>query len=183
MTPRHTQIARTTARIALVTATAALALTAGATRAGAATTLTPTAAERGALEVMRQEEKLARDVYLTLAEKWSIPVFRNIARSEQVHMDAMKVLLDRYGIADPAAGLARGDYALASFDALYQQLVAKGSTSLAAAAAVGVEIEKLDIADLKAQAASAGAADIRAVFAQLARASQNHLASFSRFAG
>jgi hypothetical protein len=49
---------------------------------------------------MREEAKLARDVYLTLGEKWNVPVFRNIAQSEARHMSVMKMLVDRYGLQD-----------------------------------------------------------------------------------
>ena len=50
---------------------------------------------------MRVEEKLARDVYLTLFDTWGLSIFNNIAVSEQRHMDAIKNLLDKYGIEDP----------------------------------------------------------------------------------
>jgi hypothetical protein len=50
--------------------------------------------EFSALLYMREEEKLARDVYLTLGAHWSLPIFQNIGQSEQAHMDAVKVLLD-----------------------------------------------------------------------------------------
>jgi hypothetical protein len=50
---------------------------------------------------MRQEEKLARDVYRTLGETFSINQFRNIPMSEQKHTDAMELLLERYDIEDP----------------------------------------------------------------------------------
>ena len=69
-------------------------------------TLTP--GEIAGLTFMREEEKLARDVYLTLDDAWDLQVFANIARSEQTHMDAIGTLLTRYGIADPAAGNERG---------------------------------------------------------------------------
>lgn len=49
---------------------------------------------------MREEEKLARDVYLTFGEKWGLTLFTNIAKSEQTHTDAVKTLLDRYEIKD-----------------------------------------------------------------------------------
>ncbi|MDP2030099.1 MAG: DUF2202 domain-containing protein [Thiobacillus sp.] len=45
---------------------------------------------------MREEEKLARDVYLTLYETWGLAVFSNIASSEQSHMDALLKLLRTY---------------------------------------------------------------------------------------
>jgi hypothetical protein len=63
--------------------------------------------ERADLLHMREEEKLARDVYLTLYNRWGLVIFRNIARSEQRHMDAIKTLLDRYNIPDPVE--ATGD--------------------------------------------------------------------------
>ena len=43
---------------------------------------------------MREEEKLARDVYLTLYDIWGTPAFNNIASSEQTHMDAVLMLID-----------------------------------------------------------------------------------------
>ena len=54
------------------------------------------------LVYMREEEKLAHDVYVTLYEQWDFPVFSNIASSESQHMDSIAVLLDRYGVADPS---------------------------------------------------------------------------------
>ncbi len=53
------------------------------------------------LVYLREEEKLARDVYLHLYNTWGQWIFENIAASEQQHMDAVKTLLDRYGIHDP----------------------------------------------------------------------------------
>ena len=50
---------------------------------------------------MRIEEKLARDVYTVLGDKWNARVFLNIKLSEQTHMDAVKRMLDKYGISDP----------------------------------------------------------------------------------
>lgn len=50
---------------------------------------------------MREEEKLARDVYLELYETWDLPVFYNIAQSEQTHMGAVKTLIEKYNLKDP----------------------------------------------------------------------------------
>ena len=60
------------------------------------------------LTYMREEEKLARDVYLHQNSHWNMQVFGNIAFSEQWHMDAVKNLLDRYGLPDPAPVSRRG---------------------------------------------------------------------------
>lgn len=40
------------------------------------------AAEIEGLLFMREEEKLAHDVYLALYAKWGLPIFQNIAQSE-----------------------------------------------------------------------------------------------------
>lgn len=135
--------------------------------------------DREALVLMREEEKLARDVYLKLARRWDVPVFRNIARSEQRHMDAIKRLLDRYGIADPAAGKAVGKFSNSDLQALFEKLQAKGSRSLANAYAVGVEIEKLDIADLRVAISASSKSDLDLVLSRLLAGSQRHLRAFN----
>jgi hypothetical protein len=175
-----------TMKTRLIISTVALAATlslfgsAALASTSVATTQRATATEASALQYMREEEKLARDVYNTLSAKWNTPVFRNIARSEQQHMDAIKVLLDRYGVADPAAGMAAGSFKSPTLQALYTKLVKQGSVSFAAAMAVGVQIEKLDIADLQSRLAQADKTDIRVVFTQLSRASANHQRAFER---
>ena len=52
------------------------------------------------LQWMREEEMLAHDVYLSLSEQFSVPVFANIARSEMRHTTAVAGLLERYGLED-----------------------------------------------------------------------------------
>ncbi len=59
--------------------------------------------ELDTLNFMREEEKLARDVYKTLYGQWNTQVFTNIAASEQKHMDKVKVFLDAYQLPDPAS--------------------------------------------------------------------------------
>ncbi|MCU0917960.1 MAG: DUF2202 domain-containing protein, partial [Planctomycetes bacterium] len=55
----------------------------------APSTIAPlTAQETANVLHMRQEEKLARDVYRIFAEMWDCPMFTNIAGAEQRHMDA-----------------------------------------------------------------------------------------------
>ena len=67
-----------------------------------------TDSEKYWLTYMREEEKLARDVYIFLYDKWGSQIFNNISVSEQTHMDAIKTLLDRYGIPDPVADKGPG---------------------------------------------------------------------------
>jgi hypothetical protein len=137
---------------------------------------TLTAEEQAGLIWMREEEKLALDVYAALYAKWNTPVFTNIAGAEQTHTDAVKALLDRYAIADPSAGTAAGTFTNPDVQALYKTLVAQGSTSLVAALTVGATIEDLDIADLQARATTTP--DIALVYGNLEKGSRNHLRAF-----
>lgn len=137
-----------------------------------------TADEIAGLVFMREEEKLARDVYLTLYDAWGSQVFSNIARAEQTHMDAVKTLLDRYGIADPAAGNDIGEFTDPSLQALYDDLAAQGQASLAEALRVGALIEEVDIADLIERLPEVVHNDIQRVYGQLLQGSENHLRAF-----
>lgn len=79
---------------------------------------------------MREEEKLARDVYQALYALWAQPVFSNIASSEQQHMDAVKNLLDSYGLNDPVISNELGAFQSELLGELYTDLLARGSQSL-----------------------------------------------------
>ena len=135
-------------------------------------------AESDALAYMREEEKLAHDVYIALYEKWGLSIFQNIAASEQTHTDAIKTLLDRYGLPDPASDQT-GVFTNPELQDLYNSLVARGSTSLEGALKVGVDIEEIDILDLEERLAQTSSADIQKVFSNLLRGSNNHLRSFT----
>ena len=128
---------------------------------------------------MREEEKLARDVYLTLSEQWELRIFTNIAASEQNHMDAVATQLERYGLEDPAVGMAVGEFVNADLQALYDELVATGSSSLGAALRVGAAIEEIDILDLEEYLAEVEAPEIVQVYENLLRGSRNHLRAFT----
>lgn len=143
------------------------------------TSIPLTAEETAGLLAMREEEKLAHDVYVTLYQVWGQPTFQNIAASEQTHMDALKTLLTRYGVADPVAELAPGVFATPATQALYDQLVTQGQASLADALKVGAAIEELDILDLEKYAAQTGHADLQQVYTNLRQGSISHLRAFA----
>jgi hypothetical protein len=134
------------------------------------------AEEAASLLYMREEEKLARDVYNALYAAWGQTTFSNIAASEQAHMDEVKLLLDRYGLADPA--LEPGSFSDPNLAALYERLVAQGSLSLPDALKVGAAIEEIDILDLQERLAQTDNADIQQVYNNLMRGSYNHLNAF-----
>lgn len=136
------------------------------------------ASEASALQFMREEEKLARDVYLAMDALWNQPIFANIASSEQTHMDTVLMLLTRFRLADPAAGKAPGEFTDPTIQALYAQLVARGSVSATEALKVGALIEDLDIADLMRLSGETTRPDVLRVYANLTKGSRNHLRSF-----
>jgi len=128
---------------------------------------------------MREEEKLARDVYITLYKKWGMAIFDNIAKSEQSHMDAMLVLIDKYALADPVVDDSVGAYTDYHFAETYEELVAIGLESLEGALRVGVLIEELDIKDINEMVeAVEGNDDIVMVYEELLKGSRNHLRAF-----
>ncbi len=135
-------------------------------------------AEKEALIYMREEEKLARDVYLTLYEKWNFFVFNNIARSETRHTEAVKIFLQKYKIDDPVKNDSIGVFTNAKLAKLYQDLVAQGQKSLKDALAVGATIEDVDIYDLDENLKKTDNNDIKCLFENLRRGSENHMRAF-----
>ncbi|MCK7468193.1 MAG: DUF2202 domain-containing protein [Desulfosudis oleivorans] len=142
----------------------------------AATSLT--AAEKYWLTYMREEEKLARDVYISMYNIWGAQIFNNITVSEQRHMDSVKNLLIKYGIPDPAEGNDVGKFTNQDLQDLYDQLIEQGKISLVEALKVGVLIEETDIDDLNSGIASTTRKDIKNVYNNLLQGSLNHLKAF-----
>ncbi len=133
-------------------------------------------AERTRLAFTREEEKLARDVYIAL-DAYGLP-FTNIQISEQRHFDAVGSLLVTYGLPDPAAGRGVGELTDPDLQALYVDLVGRGSPSLMAALTVGLVIEDLDLRDLAVAIEETSHPDIALVYDNLSRGSRNHLRAF-----
>jgi hypothetical protein len=133
--------------------------------------------EMDALLYMREEEKLAHDVYLAFAAQWDLQLFQNISSSEQTHKDAIKELIDRYALSDPLKDAA-GEFTNPDLQALYDELIAQGSLSLSDALRVGAAIEEIDILDLEKYLAQTDNADIKQVFNNLKSGSENHLVAF-----
>lgn len=135
-------------------------------------------AEIDGLLYMREEEKLAHDVYVVMYAKWKQPNFYNISNAETNHMAAVKTLLDRYGLPDPAKGNGLGKFTNQTLQSLYNTLIARGNKSLSEALKVGGAIEEIDILDLERYKAASTHTDIINVFSNLTAASCNHLRAF-----
>ncbi len=134
--------------------------------------------ESGSLLLMREEEKLARDVYTALYGKWGNSVFLNISPSEQQHTDAILTLLNKYGLKDPVGVNVAGVFTNPDLQILYTKLVKQGSTSLLEALKVGATIEDLDIFDLAKALLKNDNQDIKLVYDLLLMGSRNHMRSF-----
>jgi len=129
---------------------------------------------------MREEEKLARDVYLALADTWNLQVFTNISRSEQQHMDTMLSLINTYGLEDPVGDNPQGVFTNPDLQALHDQLLAQGKTSQIEALRVGATIEEVDIVDLERAIADTDNPDVVQAYYNLMCGSENHLRAFVR---
>lgn len=134
-------------------------------------------AETNNLAFMFEEEKLARDTYIYLYQKWQSTEFENIQKSEQSHMNAVENLLIRYKIVYPK--LEQGKFQNQALQTLYNQLIAQGSISNIEALKVGATIEDVDIKDLRNLSLETTNSLILNVYSNLMCGSKNHMRAFS----
>ncbi len=140
------------------------------------------------LTYMREEEKLARDVYLTLSDYWYtrsgnlpvVTVMQNIAQAEQRHMDQVEAKLEKYGLPDPVVDENQlGGFVNPELAALYNELLTRGQKSPLDALLVGGLIEEVDIQDLKESIEQTKLADLDRMYESLMCGSRNHLRAFA----
>lgn len=139
---------------------------------------TLTLQEQQDLLFLREEEKLARDVYLYSSDLYGDVIFNQIASSEQQHMDQVLILLNDYGLEDPSS-LERGVFQDQALQDLYNDLTTASEVSLSKALTVGATIEDLDINDLTFFESQTLKADLLSVYDQLKCGSKNHLRSYT----
>lgn len=139
---------------------------------------TVTETEAAGLLFMREEEKLARDVYAYMYEKYKIPVFKNITKSENVHMSAVLSLITGFNIVDNSSNNP-GEFTDTNINELYLQLIEMGDVSVIEALKVGVLIEQTDIADLETELLSVENASIETVYTNIMAGSNAHLKAFT----
>jgi len=141
---------------------------------------TLSAAEEADILFMREEEKLARDVYIFLYDQWADAVFENISESEQRHMDSMAVLLTTYGLTDPVQDPRVGAFTNPDLATLFATLTVRGQVSQLEALGVGAFIEEVDMRDIQAAIDNSDHADVIQTYENLLRGSRNHLRAFVR---
>ena len=135
-------------------------------------------AEVAGLVFMREEEKLAHDLYAAFYEIYGLQAFQNIAASELTHASAIQSLLGLYAISDPAGNTPAGVFVDPALQALYDQLLAQGERSLAEAIKAAAAVEEIDILDLQARLDQTAMLDIVQVYKNLEAGSENHLRAF-----
>lgn len=134
--------------------------------------------EQQTLTYLREEEKLAKDVYQFLSEQWQKPIFGNINNSEDRHESQLKILMEKYQLQDVVSDKAAGVFADPELQTMYDNLTQKGQVSLVDALLVGAMIEELDIIDLQQAQQETDNPELLATYAQLEKGSRNHLRSF-----
>jgi len=126
-----------------------------------------------------QEEKVARDAYITLGNYYpNQTVYQNIQRSEQEHMDSAQALCEKYGVDISNVDEAEiGVFVLPALQELYDTLIAQGYQSELSGLMVGEYIELTDIDDLH-HAQEGMPTDVIKVFENLKEGSYNHLDAY-----
>jgi hypothetical protein len=130
------------------------------------------------LMYMREEEKLARDVYLTMYDTWGLGIFYNIAQSEEVHTEAVRAKIEKYALVDPVIDDTVGAFVNKDIALLYDTLIAQGRISELDALFVGGAIEEIDMIDIQHAIDEAEHRDIKRVYENLLAGSKNHLRAF-----
>jgi hypothetical protein len=144
------------------------------------TTPKMTEEQKDMLFFIYQEEKVARDVYITLGNIYTDETtFASIQLSEQRHIDSARGLCEKYGVSiESVDEESVGNFVLPVLQELYDTCVAEGEKSLLDALKVGELIEITDIDDL--EHASVGMpADVVNVFENLKEGSLSHLDAFT----
>lgn len=134
--------------------------------------------EKSDLLFLREEEKLARDVYLFSYNKYNESIFSNISDSEQSHMNSVLNLLNKYDLTDPVINNDIGVFSNIELQTLYNELIEISDSSLTHAFKVGATIEDLDINDINYNIIHTTNSDLLSVYDKLNCGSRNHMRSF-----
>ncbi len=139
----------------------------------------PTTVEQQNLVFMREEEKLAWDLYREMHQIWGLSVFKSVSGEEKEHMKKMLGLLQMYNIPDPVQGDVPGRYVNVYISDIYQSLSQQGRRSVQDALKVCALQEEINILDLIRVSQSATQPKVLEVYAELQRNSISHLRSFA----
>jgi len=168
----------------LITGVGAVSLmstSANASKGGKNRTPALTEEQKDELFFIYQEEKVARDVYIKLGERYPDENnFASIQKSEQRHIDAARGLCEKYGVSIEGVDEdSVGNFVLPVLQDLYDTCIGLGEESLLDALKVGELIEVTDIHDLDHCIDDLGMpSDVVSVYESLREGSYNHLDAF-----
>ncbi len=136
-----------------------------------------TPAEAGYLQFLREEEKVAHNVYEVLYAIWNEPSFLEIMSEEAEHMEVLKHLLKQKDIPDPLEGIEtdNGIFTRPALKKMFEDLTAQGARSVTEAYKVAAIFEETDIRDLTNRFNATQDPDVREVYDELIHASEHHL--------
>lgn len=134
--------------------------------------------EREDLQYLKEEEKLARDVYLYAYDRYQQNLFKNISNSEQAHMNSVTLILKKYNVEDLSME-AQGEFRNSELQKLYNELTSLSELSIQDALTVGATIEDLDINDLNRFISNTSCDDIESMYELLRCGSRNHIRAFT----
>ena len=142
-----------------------------------ATAATLTSREKEGMLFIWEEEKAARDLYMSLYDKNNLTIFMNLVRSEQSHMDQAKAIIDKYGLAIPGNG-EQGIFQNKTLQKIHDDFQAEGLRSDQDALMVAAAFEEISIMDLEKEISATETEDIRVVYQGLLAGSRKHLRSY-----
>ncbi len=142
-----------------------------------AATSTLSSSDKEGLLFIWEEEKAARDLYTSLYEKDKLSIFRDLARSEQSHMDQARAIIDKYALTIPGKD-EQGVFQNQTLQKLHDELLAKGLSSDQDALKVAATFEEISIMDLEKELAVTEEADVKAMYQGLLAGSRKHLRSY-----
>jgi hypothetical protein len=131
-----------------------------------------TADEIEFLYAVREDEKVARDLYAAFFEKYKLKAFENLSKAEINHIRAVELLMDYYEIEYPEAG-DYGKFTDPARQQLYDSLLLKGETALEAFK-VMAQLEEDNIVSYLKVLEDIDNDNIGIVIENLERASENH---------
>ncbi len=137
--------------------------------------------EKLAIIHMREEEKMARDIYRELSKTTKSKAFVNIPVSENRHMDVFDQLIDRYDLEDPVKDESeQGVFTNTKFTKLYKELTEKGKKSDKDAFEVGAMVEDINMANLIKYGNVTDKKDLKLAYSTLLKQSKHHMSAFYR---
>jgi len=123
-----------------------------------------------------EEEKTARDLYISFYKQTNQSIFADLIGSEQNHMDQVKSIMDRYGVSTPVPD--QGALENQTLIQMYDDLLSRGSRSDQDALMAAATFEEISIMDLQKEINTTENQEAIAVYQGLLAGSRKHLRSY-----